>query len=97
MRDTRRTASTLVLIGGLTLAACGTNAADSSPSSASPRAAAASSLPVTPAFSASSTNQHAAFTVKEFDSFDSTSDSGWTATFQVLSSPAANILVDPGM
>lgn len=94
MRDTRRTASALVLIGGLTLAACGTDAADSSPSSASPRAAAASSLPVTPAISASSTNKQSAFTVTQFDS---TSDSGWTATFQVLSSPAGNILVDPGM
>ena len=97
MRDTRRNASALVLIGGLTLTACGTDAADSSPSSASPKAAAASSLPVTPAISASSTNKHAAFTVKEFDSADSTSDSGWTATFQVLSSPAGNILIDPGM
>lgn len=94
MRDTRRTASALVLIGGLTLAACGTDAADSSPSSASPRAAAASSLPVTPAISASSTNKQSAFTVTQFDS---TSDWGWTATFQVLSSPAGNILVDPGM
>ena len=94
MRDTRRTASALVLIGGLTLAACGTDAADSSPSSASPRAAAASSLPVTPAISASSTNKQSAFTVTQFDS---TSDSGWTATFQVLSSPAGNILVDPGI
>lgn len=94
MRDTRRTASALVLIGGLTLAACGTDAADSSPSSASPRAAAASSLPVTPAISASSTNKQSAFTVTQFDS---TSDSGWTATFQVLSSLAGNIFVDPGM
>lgn len=94
MRDTRRAASALVLIGGLTLTACGTDAADSSPSSASPRAAAASSLPVTPAISASSTNKQSAFTVTQFDS---TSDSGWTATFQVLSSPAGNILIDPGM
>ena len=94
MRDTRRTASALVLIGGLTLTACGTDAADSSPSSASPKAAAASSLPVTPAISASSTNKQSAFTVTQFDS---TSDSGWTATFQVLSSPAGNLLIDPGM
>lgn len=88
-----RTRAATALLAVVALSACGSGSSGSGSNSAATTPSAATSPPVTPAVTASSTNEQAAFTVREFDS---TSDSGWTATFQVLSSPAGNILIGPG-
>lgn len=82
----------LVVLLGLSGCATGASTPPVAPST-SATAAAATNSSVTPAATASRIDPQKAFTVREFDS---TSDSGWTATFQVLSSPAGNILIDPG-